>query len=72
MSEENKVYLKRPIKNVAFFGDANVKKESEIYKMAYEAAKILAREGFVIVNGGGPGVMNASTQGAEEVGGESV
>ncbi len=70
---KDKVAVVRPlIKNVAFFGDADVAEDSDEYRDAFETAKILAEEGFTIVNGGGPGVMNASTQGAEEVGGETL
>src|SRR3990172_5510728 len=66
-------HLPRPlIKNIAFFGDAAVKKDSPLYKQAFDVAKLLATEGYTIVNGGGPGVMDASTQGAEEVGGETL
>ena len=60
------------IHKVAFFGDAAVKPGSEEYTRAYDAAKILGEQGFVIVNGGGPGVMEASTKGAASVGGETV
>ncbi len=60
------------IKRVAFFGDAAVTEETKPYQDAFEAAKILAKEGYVIVNGGGPGVMVAATNGAESVGGETV
>ena len=70
MAEE---HLIRPlVKNVAFFGDAAVSERSEPYRMAYRAAQILGKEGYVIVNGGGPGVMAASTKGAESVGGETI
>ena len=63
-------HLPRPlIKNIAFFGDAAVPKTDPVYKDAFEIAKLLAKEGYTIVNGGGPGVMDASTQGAEEAGG---
>jgi len=66
-------HLPRPlIKNVAFFGDAAVGKSTPLYKQAYDVAKILASEGYTIVNGGGPGVMDAATHGAEEVGGETL
>lgn len=66
-------HLPRPlIKNIAFFGDAAVKKISPLYKQAYDVAKLVAAEGYTIVNGGGPGVMDAATQGAEEVGGETL
>lgn len=60
------------IKNIAFFGDAEVAETSQVYKDAFETAKFLAQKGFTIVNGGGPGVMNASTQGAKVGGGETV
>lgn len=60
------------IKRIAFFGDAQLPKKDETYQAAYGVAKVLAEKGYVIVNGGGPGVMDASTQGAEVVGGESM
>ncbi len=60
------------IKNIAFFGDANVSKTDSVYKDAFDIAKILASKGFTIVNGGGPGVMDASTQGAKAAGGETI
>lgn len=61
-------------KKVAFFGDAAVLPESSYYQAAYHVAKKLAKMGYVIVNGGGPGIMDAATRGAESVGGvtESV
>ncbi|BCX14400.1 MAG: hypothetical protein KatS3mg088_083 [Patescibacteria group bacterium] len=59
-------------KNIAFFGDADVPPESREYKDAFELAKTLAMHGFTIVNGGGPGVMDASTKGAQSVGGETL
>jgi uncharacterized protein (TIGR00725 family) len=65
--------LPRPlIKNIAFFGDANTPPSDPVYKDAFEIAKILAREGYTIVNGGGPGIMDASTEGAEAVKGETL
>ena len=60
------------IRNVAFFGYADAKEESEPYKSAFEVAKILAEKNYTIVNGGGPGVMDASTKGAESVNGETL
>ena len=66
-------HLPRPlIKNIAFFGDASVKRDSPLYKQAFDVAKLVASEGYTIVNGGGPGVMDAATHGAEEVGGETL
>jgi len=68
----SKKHTRPLIKNIAFFGDANIPKSDPVYKNAFGVAKKLASEGYTIVNGGGPGVMNASTQGAEEVGGETL
>ena len=66
-------HLPRPlIKNIAFFGDADVRENTPLYKQAFGVAKLLASEGYTIVNGGGPGVMDAATKGAEEVGGETL
>jgi uncharacterized protein (TIGR00730 family) len=73
MNDKKHVYPVRPIiKNIAFFGDANVSKDDPLYKSAYEVAEALAKEGYTIVNGGGPGVMDASTQGAESADGETI
>ncbi len=60
------------IKNVAFFGSADVDENDPVYKEAFKVARYLAYHDKVIINGGGPGVMNASTQGAESAGGETL
>jgi uncharacterized protein (TIGR00725 family) len=66
-------HLPRPlIKNIAFFGDAKLEKSDPTYKAAFDVAKLLGKEGYTIVNGGGPGVMDAATNGAEEGGGETL
>ena len=57
---------------VAFYGSADVSTDSSLYKQAYTCAQCLARAGKIIVNGGGPGIMQASTQGAESVGGRTI
>lgn len=59
-------------KKVAFFGDAAVKQNDPVYQSAYYAAKKLAKLGYVIIDGGGPGVMDAATRGAEFVNGKTV
>lgn len=70
---ENEKHLPKPlIRNIAFFGDSQLPENSPVYKDAYEIAKALAKEGFTIVDGGGPGVMDAATKGAEAVEGETV
>lgn len=60
------------IKRIAFFGDANLPKTDPTYKDAYAISKELAKNGFTIVDGGGPGVMEAATSGAEAESGESL
>ena len=64
--------IKPLIRNIAFFGDSSVAESDSTYKEAFETAKLLAQNGYVIVNGGGPGIMNAATQGAEEGKGETI
>lgn len=72
MEELKKYSGKRFIKNIAFFGDANISETDETYIQAFEVAEALAKKGFVIVDGGGPGVMEAATSGARRGGGKTV
>lgn len=58
------------IKKVAIFGDAEAKKTDQHFIDAYNTAKLLAENGYIIVNGGGPGVMLAATLGAKAGGGK--
>lgn len=52
--------------SVAVFGSARVKPEDPIYIAAMETARLLARTGFGIITGGGPGIMEAANKGAQE------
>jgi uncharacterized protein (TIGR00725 family) len=70
--EDKKYSLNKIIKNIAFFGDANISEADETYKAAFDTAELLARHYYVIVNGGGPGVMEAATSGAEKGNGETL
>ncbi|MGA3291591.1 MAG: LOG family protein [Candidatus Microgenomates bacterium] len=72
MEETNKYSEKKYIKNIAFFGDANISETDETYVQAFDVAEALAKEGYVIVDGGGPGVMQAATSGAVKGGGKTV
>lgn len=66
-------HFPRPlIKNIAFFGDAAVPEKSGVYQDAYKIAKDLGSAGYTIVDGGGPGVMDAATKGAEAGNGETI
>jgi len=60
------------IKNVTFLGYADAKEADDPFKAAYETAKLCAEAGYTVVNGGGPGVMKASTMGAKSVGGCAI
>lgn len=52
------------VKKIAFLGGADWKEDSDVYKDVFEIAKVLAKSGYEILNGGGPGVMRAATKGA--------
>lgn len=58
------------IKKIAIFGDAEAKKTDQHFLDAFNTAKILAKNGYTIVNGGGGGIMLASTLGAKAGGGK--
>ena len=60
----------KKIKRVAFFGDAAAKGSDQHFIDAYNVAKAVAKAGYIVVNGGGTGVMRASTLGAKEEGGQ--
>ena len=62
----------RKIDRVAFLGGSSYEKGSQVYNDSYETAKLLAENGYEIVNGGGPGVMRASTEGAHEGGQKAI
>ena len=64
--------VRRQIKNIAFFGFSDFPKTSTNYREAFSVAQLLAKSGYTIVNGGGPGIMDAATQGAESVSGETL
>jgi len=59
----------KTIKRVAIFGDADAKKTDQHFIDAYNTAKLLAQNGYIVVNGGGDGVMLAATLGAKAGGG---
>lgn len=72
MEEKRKYSSGRCLKSVAFFGDANISETDETYKDAFEVAEALGQRGYIIVDGGGPGVMEAATSGARRGGGKTV
>ena len=57
---------------VSIFGSARTKEGDKYYDLAVDIAKILTREGYGIITGGGPGAMEAGNKGAYIEGGVSV
>lgn len=57
---------------VTVFGSARFSKDSEHYKDAEAIGAALAKTGFTVMTGGGPGIMEAANKGAFEAGGFSV
>jgi len=72
MKDKKRYSANHLIKKIAFFGDSQVKENDPVFKDAFEIAKMLAEAGYVIVNGGGPGVMYAATSGAQAAKGETL
>jgi len=59
-------------KGVSFFGSARTGPDDPMYQAAQETARLLARAGYDIITGAGPGVMEAANKGAKLGGGRSI
>lgn len=57
---------------ISIFGSARTKPGSKYYDLAVEIATKLSKNGFGIISGGGPGIMEAANKGANIAGGKSV
>lgn len=60
------------IQDIAIFGYANCKESDPLYKEVFKVSKCLAEAGYTVIDGGGPGVMEAATVGAKAGGGKTV
>jgi uncharacterized protein (TIGR00730 family) len=59
-------------RGIAVFGSARTKPDDPDYKAAQETGALLAAQGFAVITGGGPGIMEAANRGAFEAGGLSI
>jgi uncharacterized protein (TIGR00730 family) len=57
---------------VTIFGSARTGSDDPNYEKAVATARLLAREGFPVITGGGPGIMEAANRGAQEGNGLSI
>ncbi len=57
---------------ISIFGSARTQPDNKYYEITVEIAKRLAEEGFGIISGGGPGIMEAANKGASIAAGKSV
>lgn len=66
-------YIHSYKKSVTFFGSARTKQDDQYYKKAEKLAYRVAKElEYVVVTGGGPGIMEAANKGAFDAGGKSL
>ncbi|HYE66387.1 MAG TPA: TIGR00730 family Rossman fold protein [Pyrinomonadaceae bacterium] len=59
-------------RGVSIFGSARTPEDDPQYRAAQETGALLARRGFAVITGGGPGIMEAANRGAFEAGGLSI
>jgi uncharacterized protein (TIGR00730 family) len=57
---------------VTVFGSSRIKRDDPPYELARKMGAAIARLGFTVMTGGGPGIMEAANRGAKEAGGRSV
>lgn len=57
---------------VSIFGSARTKPSSRWYKQAEKTAALLSKEGYAIITGAGPGIMEAGNRGASKAKGNSI
>ena len=64
--------LSRVGRAISFFGSSRLKPKDKYYKIATQTAYLLSKEGYAIITGGGPGLMEAANKGAKKAGGKSI
>jgi uncharacterized protein (TIGR00730 family) len=57
--------------SVSIFGSSRLSPTSPYYKLSTDVAEAIAKKGFAVITGGGPGLMEAANKGAQNAGGPS-
>ncbi len=57
---------------ISFFGSSRLRPKDKYYKIATRTAYLLSKEGYAIITGGGPGIMEAANKGARQAKGWSI
>ncbi len=57
---------------VSIFGSARIKKNDPYYKLTEKITYQIAKEGYAVITGGGPGLMEAANKGAKKAEGKSI
>lgn len=65
-------FLADTSREVTIFGSARFSATNHWYKEAEKLGRLLAKDKFTVITGGGPGIMEASNKGAFNAGGESI
>ncbi len=67
MLAADKMFLPyRNVRKITCFGSARIKEDDPAYQQARQFAQLAARQGYMIITGGGPGIMQACNEGATE------
>ena len=59
-------------KAVSIFGSSRIQPGNKYYKLAEEVAYFLAKAGYAVITGSGPGIMEAANKGTKRAGGHSI
>ncbi len=57
---------------ISIFGSTRARRNDKYYRLAEKTAYLLAKSGYAIVTGAGPGIMEAANKGAKTAGGRSI
>ncbi|MBI4598628.1 TIGR00730 family Rossman fold protein [Candidatus Uhrbacteria bacterium] len=65
-------FLSESEREITIYGSTRLAPGTPWYREAEELGKMLAKGGYAVITGGGPGIMEAANKGASEAGGESI